>query len=218
MALDRPSRRPRRFTRAVALVASTSAARLRVRRFAGQPRRRPGCSRPWPACCRTAAPDRRRTPFATWGDTGDSYFLMPGGGFEAGAPGLDARRRPQGRVGQRDLVRERQATDSHSLAIPTGGAGRVADGLRRDGREHGPLVREELRCRGVGPARAGLRAEPADRARPVDRIRHQGQRRRDGLVAGSPLLIPNLLGGRARNAERHAGVHGERAAGHMEHR
>ena len=113
------SRRSRRFSRTVALVATTSAlvcasvGLLAAPASAGLLSTVAGVL---PSC---AARTTTSTPFAPWGDT-RAYFLMPGGGFESGTPGLDPRRQRQGRVRatRRSFVNAK--TDTHSLAIPTG--------------------------------------------------------------------------------------------------
>jgi hypothetical protein len=56
------------------------------------------------------------TPFAKWGDT-HAYFLMPGGGFEAGSP--EWKFPGSTIVGGNETFFANAKTDSKSLAIPT---------------------------------------------------------------------------------------------------
>src|SRR5437870_2494320 len=75
---DALPRRSRRSTRAVALLASILAvgcASVGLTASAASAGLLPACA---------ARPTS--TPFAPWGDS-NSYFLMPGGGFESGASG-----------------------------------------------------------------------------------------------------------------------------------
>src|ERR1700688_1087747 len=85
MATASLSPRPRRLTRAIAMVASTSAlacASIGLLASPGSAGVLSTVAGVLPSCAAQAT----STPFAPWGDT-SSYFLMPGGGFEAGAPG-----------------------------------------------------------------------------------------------------------------------------------
>lgn len=79
MTMEAFVRRSRRFTRTVAFIASGSA--LGMAAFAIRASSAEALTL-LPSCA--ARPST--TPFAPWGDT-SAYFLMPGGGFESGAPG-----------------------------------------------------------------------------------------------------------------------------------
>jgi hypothetical protein len=105
-------RRPRRAARAVALLASISALG-----FAGLGITAPAASASLlgsllPSCSAT----NTSTPFAAWGDT-KSYFLMPDGGFEAGAPAWIKTGTAIVSGNETSFVNGR--TDTHSLAMPT---------------------------------------------------------------------------------------------------
>ena len=109
MVMDARSRRPRRLTRAVALIASVSAVgggALGLAAGAASASLLPTC-----------APRATSTPFAPWGDH-SSYFAMPGGTFESGAPNwaLDGASVVDGN--ETSFVNA--ASDTHSLAMPTG--------------------------------------------------------------------------------------------------
>lgn len=58
------------------------------------------------------------TPFAPWGDT-SAYFLMPGGGFESGAPGWSLAGGPKVVSGNESFFVNAK-TDANHRAIPTG--------------------------------------------------------------------------------------------------
>ena len=116
MATESFSRRPRRVNRAVALVASASALAcasvglLAVPASAGVLSTVAGIL---PSCA--ARPTT--TPFTPWGDN-SNYFLMPGGGFEAGAPGWTLAGGPKVVTGNETSFLNAK-TDTHSLAMPT---------------------------------------------------------------------------------------------------
>ena len=111
MALVPAPRRSRRFTRAVALAASISAAGLVYLPVAATAA---SATTLLPSC----APRATSTPFAPWGDS-SSYFLMPGGSFESGAPGWAL-------AGDTSVVTGNETSfvnaksDTHSLAMATG--------------------------------------------------------------------------------------------------
>jgi hypothetical protein len=67
-----------------------------------------------PACASTPT----STPFTPWGD-GNSYFLMPGGGFESGAPGWTLGGGTAVADGNESFF-VNDAGDAHSLALPGG--------------------------------------------------------------------------------------------------
>lgn len=117
MATASLARRPRRIIRAVALVASTSAlacASVGLLASPGSAGVLSTVAGVLPSCA--ARPTT--TPFARWGDT-SSYFLMPGGGFEAGAPGWTLTGGPRVVAGNETSF-VNAMTDTHSLAMPTG--------------------------------------------------------------------------------------------------
>jgi hypothetical protein len=101
----------RRLTRAVAVVASVSAI---------------GCTSigvgATAASALTLLPScpgqTLSTPFTPWGDT-NSYFMMPGGSFESGAPGWSFAG-GAGVVSGNESSFVNSKTDSHSVAIPSG--------------------------------------------------------------------------------------------------
>jgi len=117
MATESLPRRPRRFTRAIALVASTSAlacASVGLLASPGSAGVLSTVAGVLPSCA--ARPTT--TPFAPWGDT-SSYFLMPGGGFEAGSSGWTLAGGPAVVAGNETSF-VYAPTDKHSLALPTG--------------------------------------------------------------------------------------------------
>ena len=106
MALHSPLRRPRRATRTLALLASLSTLGLGGAAVAAPP----ASASLLPTC----AAVHTATPFAQWGDN-NSYFLMPGGGFEAGAPGWTLAGADVAAGNETSFVTAR--TDAHSLAL-----------------------------------------------------------------------------------------------------
>ena len=110
MDLDHLRRRSPRTTRVVALIASISAvacASIGLTAASASASLLPSCA------ARVTS-----TAFAPWGDT-HSYFPMPGGAFESGAPGW-------GLAGGAVVANGNESwfinskTDAHSLAIPSG--------------------------------------------------------------------------------------------------
>jgi hypothetical protein len=184
------SRRLRRFSRTVALVASTSAlvcvsvGSQAAPASAGLLSTVAGIL---PSC--TARPTS--TPFAPWGDQ-SSYFVMPGGGFESGAPGWTLAGSSVVSGNESSFVTA--TTDAHSLAIPTG-ASAVS-----------PTV-----CVSMGENTIRLFVKNSGVAGSVLHVQAFVQNRLTGLVlstgvdiqgststawaASKPILIPNLLGG-----------------------
>jgi hypothetical protein len=111
MSRDANSRRSRRFTRAVGFIASISAAGFAVLPVTAG-------SASAATLLPTCAARQASTPFAPWGDS-KSYFLMPGGTFESGAPGWRLAGGAAIAAGNESFYAA-AATDSHSLAIPSG--------------------------------------------------------------------------------------------------
>ena len=116
MITQSPLRRSRRLTRAVAAIAAVSAlggvsiGLLAAPASAGVLSTVAGIL---PSCA--ARPTT--TPFAPWGDT-SSYFLMPGGSFEAGTPDWTTGAATVVSGNETSFVNAK--SDTHSLAIPSG--------------------------------------------------------------------------------------------------
>jgi hypothetical protein len=110
MAIDALARLSRRMTGAVALIASISAVGVAMLPVAASPAS--GLSL-FPTCGARVS----STPFAPWGDS-KSYFMMPGGAFESGAPGWVTGGATV--VGGNESYFVNARTDGHSLAIPGG--------------------------------------------------------------------------------------------------
>jgi hypothetical protein len=184
-------RRSRRSARIVALVASTCALACASVGFlassasAGLLSTVAGVL---PSC--SARPTS--TPFAPWGDQ-SSYFLMPGGGFESGAPGWTLA--GSNVVSGNESFFVNAKTDTHSLAIPTGARG------------VSPTV-----CVSMGQNTIRLFVKNPGVAGSVLHVQAFVQNPLTGLVLSTgaditgtagptvwapskPILIPNLLGG-----------------------
>src|SRR5260221_2466743 len=113
MVLESQFRHARRMSRAVAVLASISALG-----FAAFGATAPAASASLlgtvlPSC----SPVPTATPFAAWGDT-NSYFLMPGGGFEPGTKAWGLAGASSVNGNETSFVNG--TTNSHSLAMPTG--------------------------------------------------------------------------------------------------
>jgi hypothetical protein len=117
MATESLPRRPRRFTRAIALVASTSALACVSVGLLASPASA-GVLSTVAGILPSCAARPTTTAFAPWGDT-SSYFLMPAGGFEAGTPGWTLAGGPTVVAGNETSFVNAK-TDKHSLAMPTG--------------------------------------------------------------------------------------------------
>jgi len=192
MAMDAPSRRSRRFTRTVALVASALALGCASVGLLVGPASA-GVLSTVATVLPSCAARPTSTPFAPWGDK-SSYFLMPGGGFEAGAPDW-ALLGGAHTVAGNETSYVNAKTDSHSLAIPTGG------------QAVSPTV-----CVAMGENTIRLFVKNSGVASSVLHVDAYVQNPLTGLVLstgfdikgssgstawspGSPMLIPNLLGG-----------------------
>jgi hypothetical protein len=115
MSLPSPSGIARRLRRGVAFVALMSAVSCALVGATETAASASLLGSLLPSC----APVPTTMPFAPWGDS-HSYFLMPDGGFESGAPGWTRVAGPTVVSGnETSFVNAR--TDSHSLAMPTGG-------------------------------------------------------------------------------------------------
>jgi len=110
-------RRPRRMTRAIALVASTSALACASVGLLAAPASA-GLLSTVAGILPSCAARPTTTPFAPWGDQ-SSYFLMPAGGFEAGATGWSLGDGPKV-VSGNETSFVNAKTDTHSLSMPTG--------------------------------------------------------------------------------------------------
>jgi hypothetical protein len=109
-------RRPRRSARIVAVVASTFALACTSVGLLASPASA-GLLSTVAGILPSCAARPTSTPFAPWGDQ-SSYFLMPGGGFESGAPGWTLAGSTV--VSGNETFFVNAKTDTHSLAIPTG--------------------------------------------------------------------------------------------------
>jgi hypothetical protein len=115
MAMDAVSRRSRRLTRTVAVALSASALSCASVGLVASPASA-GLLSTVVGVLPSCAARPTSTPFAPWGDK-SAYFLMPGGSFEAGAPGWTL-------AGGAKVVSGNEPwfvngnSDTHSLAIP----------------------------------------------------------------------------------------------------
>jgi len=141
----------------------------------------------------SCAPRATSTPFAPWGDS-NSYFLAPGGGFEAGTPSWSLAGGAVAVDGNESSFVSSEA-DTQSLAMPSGA------------RAESPAA-----CVAMGENTIRLFVKNSGVASSVLHVRAYVQNPLTGLVlstgidvngkAGStdwsptsPILIPNLLGG-----------------------
>ncbi len=119
MASESLFRRPRRMTRAIALVASTSALACASVGLLAAPASA-GLVSTVAGILPSCAARPTTTPFAPWGDK-SSYFLMPAGGFEAGTTGWTLAGGPKVVPGNESSFVNAK-TDTHSLEMPTAAA------------------------------------------------------------------------------------------------
>src|SRR4051812_2522935 len=110
------SRLARRLTRAVAIASTVTAVTGATIALASAPASAGGLLPTVAAILPNCGARTATTPFAQWGDT-HSYFLMPGGGFEDGAPGWTMP--GSSIVSGNETFFANAKTDSHSLAIPS---------------------------------------------------------------------------------------------------
>jgi hypothetical protein len=141
----------------------------------------------------SCAPRPTSTAFAAWGDA-SSYFLAPGGGFEAGTPEWD--RAGGATVGAGNETAYLNAdTDSQSLAIPTGGAVTSPPVCVAMGEN---TIRLFVNNSGVAGSVLHIRAyvqNPLTGLVLATGVDVEGSAGATGWAPTSPILIPNLLGG-----------------------
>ncbi|MGO9875438.1 MAG: hypothetical protein ACLPVY_16750 [Acidimicrobiia bacterium] len=192
MAMDALSRRSRRYTRTVALALSAatlgcaSVGMMISPASAGVLSTVAGLL---PSCAaRTTS-----TPFAPWGDT-SAYFLMPGGGFEAGAPGWTLTGGPKVVSGNEPWYVNGK-TDSHSLTIATGAQATSPTVCVAMGDN---TIRLFVKNSGVASSVLDVDAyvqNPLTGLVLSTRFQIKGTAGANGWSPTSPMLIPNLLGG-----------------------
>jgi hypothetical protein len=194
MATDTPSRRPRRLTRAVALFASVSAVgcgSVGLLATAATPASA-GVLSTVAGVLPSCAARPTSTPFAPWGDS-SSYFLMPGGGFEAGAPGWTLSGPSVVSGNEPSFVNSK--SDSHSLAVPTGSVAVTPTVCVAMGEN---TVRLFVKNPGVASAVLHVQAyvqNPLTGLVLSTSFNINGSASAKGWSPTGRLLIPNLLGG-----------------------
>jgi hypothetical protein len=132
------------------------------------------------------------TTFAAWGDQ-RSYFAMPGGGFESGAPGWAFTGSNVVSANESSFVNAK--TDGHSLAMPTG-ARAVSPTVCVSMGEN--TIRFFVKNSGVAGSVLHVQASvqnPLTGLVLSTGVDIQGGAGSTGWAPSNPILIPNLLGG-----------------------
>jgi len=136
---------------------------------------------------------RTSTPFAAWGDT-HSYFVMPGGGFESGASGW-VLAGGSAVVSGNETSFVNAATDTHSLAMPTGAVAVSPTQCVGMGEN---TIRLFVKNSGVASSDLHIQAfvqNPLTGLVLSTGFDIKGTAGASGWKPTSQLLIPNLLGG-----------------------
>jgi hypothetical protein len=192
MAMDALSRRSRRFTRTIALAVSASALGCASVGMLASPASA-GLLSTVAGVLPSCAARPTTTAFAKWGDQ-SSYFLMPGGSFEAGAPDWAL-------LGGSEVVAGNETsfvnakTDSHSLALPTGAqvvSPTVCVSMGQN------TIRLFVKNPGVASSVLHVDAyvqNPLTGLVLATGFDFKGNASAAGWAPSSPLFIPNLLGG-----------------------
>jgi hypothetical protein len=192
MAPHFPLRRPRRAIRSVALLASVSALG-----FAGVGMTAPPASASLlstvvsnliPSC----AAVHTTTAFTAWNDK-SSYFMMPGGAFEAGAPGWTTAGATVVSGNESSFVNAKG--DAHSLAMPTASLAISPTACVAMGEN---TIRLFVKNPGVAGSDLHIQAfvqNPLTGLVLATGFDIPGKAGSAGWAPTSPLLIPNLLGG-----------------------
>ncbi|MDQ1448971.1 MAG: hypothetical protein QOC79_1942 [Actinomycetota bacterium] len=132
------------------------------------------------------------TAFAAFGDT-RSYFLMPGGGFESGAPGWTLAGSKVVSGNESSFINAN--TDSHSLAIPSGALAVSPTVCVAMGEN---TIRLFVKNSGVAGSALHVQALVQNQLTGLvlsSGADIQGVAGSTGWSPSSPILIPNLLGG-----------------------